>query len=235
MKHKLLLGAVAIASANFSAYAGLPLLGSTPSSDPLAPTATEVAQNAKKVIPAAPAPVAPAPVATAPAAPVSSPKVEKYDGKPETVISSSKPKAAAAPAPSATPPAPAPVAAYSNKTVNASATFRQLDELRTQNALLQEQVKSIEMRNKINGITGGTTPVAGGMSSTTPVTATVLLVDGIDGKLTASVLLPTGGKINVKVGSNIPGVGTVKSITLNEVCASGKTEPQCLPFANGMR
>lgn len=229
MKHKLLLSAVAIASVNFSAYAGLPLLGSAPSADPLAPTAAEVAHNVKKAAPAAPVPATPMPVATAPSAPASSPRVEKYDGKPETVIATSKPKVSAA-------PTPAPVAAYSTKTVNSSATFRQLDELRTQNALLQEQVKAFDMRNKMNGATGGANTAAGGLpavASTAPAMATVQLVDGIDDKLWARVLLPTGGTITVRVGSNIPGVGVVKTLSLNEVCASGKGELQCLPFAKG--
>jgi type IV pilus biogenesis protein PilP len=241
-KHKLILSAVTIVIANFSAHAGLPLLGSSPSADPLTPTAAEVAQNAKKPVRPVAAPTAPAPVATVPTADVSSSKVDKYDDKPETVISSTKAKALVAPAAPApavtTPPSAAPVVPYSTRTVNSSATYRQLDELRTQNAILQEQVKSYELRNKINGTAGGAAPSASNMHATAsvaPSVATVQLVDGIDGMLTATVLLPTGGTVNVRVGSSIPGAGVVKTITLNEVCVSGKGESQCLPFAKGLR
>ncbi|HJV75121.1 MAG TPA: type IV pilus biogenesis protein PilP [Noviherbaspirillum sp.] len=136
------------------------------------------------------------------------------------------------------------------------ATFRQLDELRSQNALLAEAVKNAELRHKLeinggnNSLTGqnpagaaygknsGMTPNgqnpggnSNGQNLRVPGTATVLLVSSNLNQLSALVATMDGGRVKAKVGTNIPGVGVVQSISANEVIVASGKELISLPFA----
>lgn len=133
-------------------------------------------------------------------------------------------------------------------TVPSIGLYRQLDDLRSQNALLAESLKNVELKNKIGNV--GTnaavqpnlnplgTPGQGfppGMNpavSGQPPTAQVHMVSASEGEYTALISLPTGGHVNARVGRTISGLGVVKSISLNEVLITNKTQTTSLPFAN---
>lgn len=122
--------------------------------------------------------------------------------------------------------------------------FSQLDQLRSENAVLTEALKNAELKSKINndqhkktnanlGFTPNPMTMPGNYmqgSSTLP-TAQVQMVSGTKNNLTALISLPNGGIVNAKVNTNISGVGTVKSITLNEVIVMDKSQKTSLPFA----
>jgi hypothetical protein len=57
------------------------------------------------------------------------------------------------------------------------------------------------------------------------------MVSGTKNNLTALISLSNGSRINAKVNSNIAGIGTVKSISLNEVIVSNKSQTMSLAFA----
>lgn len=122
--------------------------------------------------------------------------------------------------------------------------YRQLDELRSQNAILTETLKNAKLKNDINSV--GTNPIGqpglalGGPSSyqgsaqsgaAAPLSAQVQMVSGSENKLTALISLSNGGRVTVRVGSNIAGVGVVKSISKDEVMVASKTQIISLPFA----
>lgn len=137
------------------------------------------------------------------------------------------------------------------------ATFGQLDALRSQNALLEAQAKNDELRRKLAG--GGnsaSTQAAGGAQSPVaqvlqaqaaakarvhaapapapaPVTAEVELVESdAKGQMVAVLSLKNGRKaMKVRVGSEVPGLGTITSISVDEVTVAGKKGQVSLPFA----
>ena len=133
-------------------------------------------------------------------------------------------------------------------TVPSIGLYRQLDDLRSQNALLTESLKNAKLKNEISNVgtipTGqpnpnpiGATGVNGFPGNMTPATAAPLsaqvqMVSASDGQYTALISLPTGGHVNARVGRNIAGLGVVKSISLNEVLLTNKSETISLPFAN---
>jgi type IV pilus biogenesis protein PilP len=106
-------------------------------------------------------------------------------------------------------------------TQTTSETFRQLDELRTRNAVLAELVKEAEQKAKLSTQGGG----GASGSSTVNITRTVqvLAIYGLDDKLTAVVSLSNGSTMKAHEGSPIPGVGKVKSISRDEVLVATKT------------
>jgi type IV pilus biogenesis protein PilP len=123
--------------------------------------------------------------------------------------------------------------------------YGQLDALRSQNAVLAETLKNTELRNKISGVDktstgqpgpnpGGTTGVQSSSypSSFASPSALVQMVSGIESKMTAQISLPDGSPVNVRVGSNIAGLGIVKSISMNEVMIADKKRIFSLPFAS---
>lgn len=156
-------------------------------------------------------------------------------------------QAADAVAKPASTPAVAPSVAATPANPNAG-LYRQLDELRSQNAILTETLKNAKLKNDISSV--GTNPVGqpgmtlGGPSSyqgsaqssaqsgaTAPLSAQVQMVSGSENKLTALISLSNGGRMTVRVGSNIAGVGVVKSISKDEVMVVSKTQIISLPFA----
>lgn len=173
--------------------------------------------------PAAPAAPAPAPVASAPAAPA---PLAASQPNPTPTPANARPAAPAAPV-----AAPKPAQAQNDMdqatherrifTQTTSETFRQLDELRTRNAVLAELVKEAEQKAKLSTQGGGGAPG----SSTVNITRTVqvLAIYGLDDKLTAVVSLSNGSTMKAHEGSPIPGVGKVKSISRDEVLVATKT------------
>ncbi|WP_247391895.1 type IV pilus biogenesis protein PilP [Ralstonia pseudosolanacearum] len=191
-------------------------------------TATANAGNAKPTsgptpAPAAPAAPAPAPVASAPAAPA---PLAASQPNPTPAPANAKPAAPTAPV-----AAPKPAQAQNDMdqatherrifTQTTSETFRQLDELRTRNAVLAELVKEAEQKAKLSTQGSGGAPG----SSTVNITRTVqvLAIYGLDDKLTAVVSLSNGSTMKAHEGSPIPGVGKVKSISRDEVLVATKT------------
>ena len=139
--------------------------------------------------------------------------------------------------------APAP-SAHSQNEGSKDLLYRQLVELRSQNALLSEQVKNAELKSKVNGPDKGqgktvsldqNLPImpatSSGGAQDAPATARVQMVSGFGGNLTALLQLPNGNRVTVRVGSNVPGLGTVKSISLDDVEVENKKETIVLPFA----
>lgn len=126
-----------------------------------------------------------------------------------------------------------------------SVLYRKLDELRSENAILTESLKNAELRSKIStaGVnpTGQFNPTPGGTKgfpdstfpgSSAPLSAQVQMVSGSGNNLTALISLSSGGSVPARVGSNIYGLGVVKSISLNEVVVASKNQTLSLPFAN---
>lgn len=120
-----------------------------------------------------------------------------------------------------------------------TATFQQLDELRSQNALLAEIVKNAELQNKLsgNGSPSIGAPVNQMTTNFAPKTktntnGTVTEVSTIGGRIAAKVVSPYGGIVVARVGQHIKGIGTVKSISIDEVVVADGKETISLPFAN---
>ena len=130
------------------------------------------------------------------------------------------------------------------------ATFGQLDALRSQNALLAEELKNAELKSKIKGGGAGLATPAGGSAfpgmgmqppaapfqgapaapapKATPepslparASADVQMVSSDrDGRLVALLSLQDGRQVKARVGSTIPSVGTVQRISVDEVVVS---------------
>lgn len=140
------------------------------------------------------------------------------------------------------PESPAPVALPSGAK---SATKIELDAIRTQNALAVERAKAIGATSGMPGA-GPSVPaidarpiaVESGRSSTAASTANaarVTMVAGPQGQLAATILTAQG-LVVAHVGDRVPGLGTVRSISISQVVVEngkgkGKTEVLSLPFA----
>lgn len=144
------------------------------------------------------------------------------------------------------------------------ATFGQLDALRSQNAMLAEELKNAELKNKIKG--GGSSPSnmgslpgfpgmvtqppavpfqSGPAAAPAPkaaaepaapafVSADVQMVSSDrEGRLVALLSLQNGRQVKARVGSTIPGVGTVQRISVDEVVVwTPKGKAISLPFGS---
>lgn len=128
---------------------------------------------------------------------------------------------------------------------SSSALYRQLDELRSQNAILSESLKNAKLKNEISSVgknspgqlsltPGGTAGFPGNAlpGPSAPLSAQVQMVSGSGSNLTTQISLPNGGSVTARVGSNIPGLGVVKSISMNEVVVVSKSQTIILPFAS---
>lgn len=141
-------------------------------------------------------------------------------------------------------------AAVTAMSAEKSVTFRQLDELRTRNAILALQVQEAELQAKLKnpGGTGQTSQQANGAMPTpqfsypgaatpgaaaqsSPASAQVVMVSGPADNLTAVISLPEGGTIKARVGQDIAGIGRVVSIDRNQVVVGNKSKQLSLPFA----
>lgn len=162
----------------------------------------------------------PAPAATA--APVLTPKKPVESAPIVPPAPATQPAPAPAPAPAATVHVEQQIATRANVP-----TFRQLDELRSQNAVLAEMVKAAELRAKLSG--QGVAP-GGANAGAASAAPQVVSVYGLDGKLTAVLNMGNGATFKAREGSNIPGVGHVKSITRDEVVVKTKQGALTLGF-----
>lgn len=121
-----------------------------------------------------------------------------------------------------------------------STYYSELDTLRSRNALLTEQLKSVELQGKIDAARGGA-PSGGGysvsprsQSSSAGIDrgARVRLVAGIEDAMIATIQLSDGGTIPARVGARVPGIGVITSIKTDEVLARRGKEIITIPFAN---
>lgn len=223
-KHSRLCG-LSIALTFFCGMAQADLLA-----DPLGPVPKEVTRGAVAAASQATAPVSSAPIKAPPAASPSASAPATAPG----ILQHSAPAPAPAPAQPSTPQrALAPVdRLVSSESVIATqtnvVTLRQLDALRSQNAMLSEMVKAAEFKAKLNGQGSAVSQANGSApSSTGPQVVSVI---GTDDTLTAVINLGDGSTIKVRNGAPVPGIGKVKSISLEEVMVTTKSGPVSLPF-----
>ena len=135
------------------------------------------------------------------------------------------------------------------KAIRISGT-EELDQLRAENALLQERVKNFELSNKMNivpSINGASNPLD---SSPIPLSRNVgtgsartgsgghgtqvLMVSGQKDRPSATLQTAEGATLVVRTGDTIPGLGRVKSIEANQVLvesSSSKKTVIALSFA----
>ena len=120
-----------------------------------------------------------------------------------------------------------------------SATKLELDAIRTQNALAAERAKSMGTASGMGS--GPTVPaadarpipveaVSGRGADGTAGAARVTMVAGPQGKL-AATLMTARGLVLARVGDRVPGVGTIRSISINQVVAENGKQTVSLPFS----
>lgn len=150
------------------------------------------------------------------------------------------PPSASTPSPAVSPPAPVLERTF---TRTSNATFLQMDQLRSSNAILAEQVRQKELMDKLNppaqAQAGSATPTFNQIGHNTnapgPVAANiqpnmVLSIYGIEDDLTA-VISTASVPLKVKVGGIVPGVGLVKAITREGVTVTTKKSTRTLEMA----
>lgn len=132
-------------------------------------------------------------------------------------------------------------------------TLRQLDSLRSENAVLTEQLKNAELKDKLvnvgkkaiqPAVTMPSAPMMAPMmapmisSVSNPQRvekAYVEMVSGVGGDLVATISMPGGDEVRVRVGNHLPGIGIIKKITVDEVIAGLGGHDKSIPFAGGIR
>lgn len=130
-----------------------------------------------------------------------------------------------------------PVQSVASTTVG---TQGQLDALNAENALLQVELKNLELKEKIKnggketGSTSATTsilPTGSGKSSfyDDMPDAKVVLVSGEPGRAIATIIV-NGATVKAGAGKFIRGLGMVKSVSLDEVIIQTKKTEFALPF-----
>ncbi len=219
--------AVAIVSLSCALNAYADLLA-----DPLGPLPKDVSRAAKASVASATSPASapvakPAPAPAPAPVPVPAPAVTQAPTA-AAVASMTPPPASPAPAPTS----PSTNSAAHERPVFTNAnreTFRELDQWRTQNALLAEMVKSAEMKAKLGNQGTGAGQNGSSVSSVAPYQ--VLSVDGVDDDLMALVTLASGTTFKARTGLSIPGLGKVMSIARDDVLVMTKTGPRHLDFA----
>ena len=136
--------------------------------------------------------------------------------------------------PSSAPESPAPVVLPSG---GKSATKLELDAIRTQNALAAERAKAMGTANGTGTAPGQPVPAidarpisvestsgrGGSANASNPErSARVTMVAGPQGKLAATIMTAQG-LVVARVGDRVPGLGTIRSVSINEVLVeSGK-------------
>ena len=104
-------------------------------------------------------------------------------------------------------------------------TVGDYDALKAENLTLAEALKNAELRSKV-AEKNAQMPTTYGSGANQ-----VLMVSGVGKDLMARITLRNGGYVNARIGTNIDDVGTVTSISLDEVLVSGKKKTISLPFA----
>lgn len=111
-------------------------------------------------------------------------------------------------------------------------TLEDLEKLRSENALLEAQLKNAELKSKI-ATQGGSAFVSssdGGQTNSSG--PRVVMISGSENNYRASILMPSGAAIAAGVGTQIPGVGVVAGITPNEVIVGRGNTKRTLPLVN---
>ncbi len=152
-----------------------------------------------------------------------------------------------APAPAIAPaPAPPPVQAAPAPTATSSATYAELDRLRTENVILSEKLKNAEVSNKLNGASapvpliqpssfvGGSVKQSrrGERLPSYDRGARVVFVGSVGASANATVQLSDGSTVVVKPGQKVAGLGTIRAIKSNEVQTESGKEIFTIPFAS---
>lgn len=141
--------------------------------------------------------------------------------------------------------APAPAAAtVSLPTQAKSGTKAELDSLRTQSALEAERQKLADIRAKAGGAVGmggpqvpayDGRPIAvvpgGAKAARSDVSMRVTMVAGSAEQPAAMLQNSDGGQALVHVGDRLPGLGTVRSITRQQVVVADGKRTTSIPFA----
>ena len=113
-------------------------------------------------------------------------------------------------------------------------TFGELDQLRAKHALLDAQVSNAELQKKLNDLTGmypaGSAGVAGAPAAGFGSRNQGTTVQSVSGS-SALINLSNGSSITVRPGDSIPGIGTVKKISVFEVIVVNGKSIISLPFA----
>jgi type IV pilus biogenesis protein PilP len=116
--------------------------------------------------------------------------------------------------------------------------FGDWDAIRAENAYLDDQIQNAKKKKELQGLSTDTSsligPSVGAATATPQRPLQVQMVSGLAGQLRALLCLPVGGSVSVRVGSVIPGMGTVKSISINEVLVvlEKSRQIQPIPFAS---
>lgn len=120
----------------------------------------------------------------------------------------------------------------------AAPTLGDLEKMRSENAMLAEQLKNAELKEKITKVGG--VPGIPGTTNTNPAPSTgathssggprVLMIAGGENNYRANVLMPNGQTITASVGTAIAGYGAVSAITPNEVLFGSGKAKRSLPL-----
>ena len=139
-----------------------------------------------------------------------------------------------------TPPAAKPTDVSSpQKPVDwAAPTLGDLEKLRSENAMLAEQLKNAELKTKIAkegvipGMPGAPNPNAAQSTGATHAAGgpRVLMIAGGENNYRANVMMPNGQTITASVGTVIAGYGAVSTITANEVLFGAGKAKRSLPL-----
>jgi len=216
-----------------------------PARSQLAPKTASAASLGKLTATAAPtAPTAPtsgqkvAPTASAPAL-LSTVQAKAFAGPSQADLrASARPKRAPT-SPASVPslaPATTPAPSQLHSAASNVATLRQLDALRSENAVLAEMVKAADLRSKLPaGQSSSQAPAPriteSARASQAAQALKVVSVYGLDGDLTAVLEFATGGIVKVHAGSALPGVGSVAKVSHNEVIVATAAGQYSLNFA----
>jgi type IV pilus biogenesis protein PilP len=138
-------------------------------------------------------------------------------------------------------PAPTPAASASPT----AELYRELDSLRSANAILTERIKNAELSAKVSALLGAAVPTTSGAAGQSPVLSTpsaslppglgglrIQLITGFAGKFKALLQTAEGSVMPVQKGSQIQNNWIVKIINGNAVIIEdGDKHQYSLPFA----
>lgn len=112
-------------------------------------------------------------------------------------------------------------------------TLEDLEKLRSENALLEAQLKNAELKTKIasqGGISAGHGNEVSQTNNPAPIGPRVVMIAGGENNYRANVVMPTGAAISAGVGTLLPGFGVVSAITPNEVIVGRGSARKALPL-----
>lgn len=162
------------------------------------------------------------------AVPSTAPTLNRSPRAGEVPLASSSLTPAATPAPQAN-SAVLPPAAWSGPTLG------DLEKLRSENAMLAEQLKNAELKKKI-GEQGGVANSSdanrpsGSMGAKAPSGPRVVMIAGGEGNYRANLMLPNGQSMTASVGTAVPGFGVVSAITPDAIMFGSGKSKRLLPL-----